>query len=132
MNTDWLRTAWGSTLLLIASTALGVAVAYLTRSDLLRGTGIGKPVLCIFHVLILWSWAAAWLTFWRYALNSMGGWLLALSVALTAAVAAELVQHWLPGHVWDWMGLSCNLAGVALAALGDKLLAVLFWLLPEA
>ena len=118
--------------MLIAATALGLAVAHLTRSDLLSGTGIGKPVLCLCHVAILWIWAAAWLAFWRNGLNSVGGWPLALSVAVTTAIAAELVQRWLPGHVWDWMGLSCNLAGVVLAVLGSKLLAVLLWLLPEA
>lgn len=79
--------------------------------------------MCLIHVVILGLWTAAWLVFWKHALRAQGGWPLAVTVALAAAVVAELMQIWWPGHVCDALGLGCNLAGVALVLCGAGLLA---------
>ena len=101
-----------SAILLCLATFFGVEVAVLTRWDALPpDTWVTGPVLCLAHVVVLGSWAAAWLCFWKRMLGSRGGWRLAVSVAVSAAVAAEAVQFWLPGHVPDAIGLVCNLAG---------------------
>lgn len=47
-------------------------------------------------------------------LRTWGGWRFAVSIAVAAAVAAEVVQLWLPGHTCDAMGLLCSLAAAGM------------------
>jgi hypothetical protein len=117
----WLRTGAGSTVVLTAATLFGAAMAVLTRSDVLpKDTLLNKPMLCLLHALVLGLWAAGWMNFWKHALNARGGRGFGIFVALVAAIAAELIQRWLPGHVCDLLGMTCNLAGALLAIVATR------------
>ena len=101
-----------SAILLSLATLFGVEMAVLTRWDTLPpDTCVAGPVLYLAHLIVLGTWTAAWLRFWKHMLGTWGGWRWAVSVAMSAAVAAEAVQFWLPGHIPDAAGLVCNLAG---------------------
>jgi hypothetical protein len=121
MNGNAFRTPLGSTILLCAATVLGLVVAVLTRSGALpKDTWVCKPVMCLFHFGILGIWSTAWLGFWKHVLKARGGWRLAAGIAILAAVTAELIQIWWPGHICDALGMGCNLVGAILAILGAR------------
>ncbi|MCX7803812.1 MAG: hypothetical protein N3A38_01350 [Planctomycetota bacterium] len=65
-------------------------------------------------VFFLWTLSLAILCrrtlLWRPRIAAEAG------IACLAAVAAELIQAWIPGHVCEWRGLTASLVGVALAA----------------
>ena len=101
-----------SAILLSLATLFGVEMGVLTRWDVLPpDTWVTWPVLCLVHVVVLGTWTAAWLRFWKRMLGTWGDWRFAASIAVAAAVAAEAAQFWLPGHIPDAAGLVCNLAG---------------------
>ena len=69
----------------------------------------------LLHIAVFVPWTLILSATWRRTLRwspSLAG---ELTVAAIAAVLAEVVQTWLPGHIPDWQGLSAGLAGVALA-----------------
>ena len=107
-----------SALFLLGMTALGCLVAVWTRCDVPDVPSfLCKPVLAVIHVLLLGTWVASWLLFWKHALGGLGGRLFGLGVAVLVAIAAEACQIWIPGHICDVVGVSCNLVGAALAVL---------------
>lgn len=108
----WFGGSGVSAILLSAATLFGIEIAVLTRFDgLPPNTWITAPVLCLAHVIVLGAWTAAWLRFWKHVLGTWGAWRFAVSIAVAASVAAEVVQFWLPGHIPDALGLICNLVG---------------------
>ena len=127
MKNSPIHTAAGATVLQLAATLLGIAVAVLTRSGSLPDLSwLSKPVLCLLHLAIMALWTVAWLLFWANALGHKGGWLLAIAVPVVAAVFAEVAQVCLPGHTYDWAGQSANLLGaiLVLAEAGRRVVAV--------
>lgn len=122
MKCTSLRTPFVGVLLLGGATLSGLVVAVLTRADKLPRNSwwVCKPFMCLLHIAILGVWTVAWLFFWKHTLEARGGWRFAISVALTAAVAAEVVQLWLPGHLCDALGVCCSLTGSAAVIVWQK------------
>lgn len=97
---------------LAVATCFGFVMAWLTRWDNLV---IEKPWSNLLsfsaHTVVLSAWVAAWLHAWERALCRRGGYRLAVGVAVCAAVVAESIQYFLPGHRPSVGGLLFNLTG---------------------
>jgi hypothetical protein len=69
----------------------------------------------LLHIAVFVPWTLTLSATWRRMLRWSPRLARELTVAVLAAVVAEVLQTWLPPHVPDWQGLSASLAGVVLA-----------------
>ena len=92
----------------LAVTAAGLAIAFWPPSF--------KPwQMRLLHIAVFPPWTLTLSATWRRTLHWLPSLARELTVAVLAAITAEVLQTWLPPHIAEWQGLSASLAGVALA-----------------